>query len=49
MRYKIFNHLPQYIKALTNDHKYFKSTLNRFLYHHSFYSVNEHYEHKEDR
>jgi len=43
------NHLPQYIKALTNDHKYFKSTLKRFLYHHSFYSMNGYYEYKEDR
>jgi len=32
---KVFNHLPQDIKALTNDHKYFKSTLKGFLYHHS--------------
>ena len=46
---KVFNHLPQHIKALTNDHKYFKSTLKRFLYHHSFYSMNEYYEYKEDR
>ena len=46
---KVFNHLPQYIKALTNDHKYFKSTLKRFLYHHSFYSMNEYYEYSEDR
>ena len=46
---KVFNQLPQYIKALTNDHKYFKSTLKRFLYHHSFYSMNEYYEYKEDR
>ena len=46
---KVFNHFPQYIKALTNDHKYFKSTLKRFLYHHSFYSMNEYYEYKEDR
>jgi len=45
---KVFNHLPQHIKALTNDHKYFKSTLKRFLYHHSFYSMNEYYEYKED-
>jgi len=45
---KVFNHLPQYIKALTNDHKYFKSTLKRFLYHHSFYSMND-YEYTEDR
>jgi len=46
---KVFNHLPQYIKALTNDPKYFKSTLKRFLYHHSLYSMNEYYEYKEDR
>ena len=46
---KVFYHLPQYIKALTSDHKYFKSTLKRFLYRHSFYSVNEYYEYKEDR
>jgi len=46
---KVFNHLSQYIKALTNDHKYFKSTLKRFLYHHSFYSMNEYYECKEDK
>jgi len=45
---KVFNHLPQYIKALTSDHKYFKSTLKRFLYHHSFYSVNEYYEYKDE-
>jgi hypothetical protein len=31
--YKLFNHLPQNIKALTNDHKCFKSTLKRILYH----------------
>ena len=46
---KVFNHLPQYIKALTNDRKYFKSTLKMFLYHHSFYSVNEYNEYNEDR
>ena len=41
---KVFNHLPQYIKAMTC----FKSTLKRLLYHHSFYSVNEYYVYKED-
>jgi hypothetical protein len=45
----VFNHLPQYIKSLTNDDKYFKSTLKRFLHHHSSYSVIEYYEYKEDR
>ena len=46
---KVFNQLPQYIKALTSDHKYFKSTLKRFLHHHSFYSMNEYIEYKEYR
>jgi len=46
---KVFNHLPHYIKALTNYHKYFKSTLKSFSYHHSFYSMNEYYEYKENR
>jgi hypothetical protein len=46
---KVFNHFPQYIKALINNQMYFKSTLKRFLYHHSFYSMNEYYEYKEDR
>ncbi|GFG29580.1 hypothetical protein Cfor_01706 [Coptotermes formosanus] len=45
---KIFNHLPQYIKILANDQNRFKSTLKRFLYHHSFYSMDEYYEFKED-
>jgi hypothetical protein len=46
---KAYNHLPQYLKILANDQKSFKSTLNRFLYHHSFYSMEEYYEYKEDR
>ena len=45
---KAFNHLTQYIKTLANDQKCFKSTLKRFLYHHSFYSMDEYYEWKED-
>ena len=39
-----FNHLPQYIKTLVNDQELFKSTLKRFLYHHSFYSMDEYYD-----
>jgi hypothetical protein len=46
---QVFSHLPQYIKALTNDQKCFKSILKRFLFHHSFYSMNEYYAYKEDR
>ena len=48
IRYKIFNQLPQHIKVLTNDHKYFKSTLERFLYQHSSYSMIEYHKYKED-
>jgi len=44
---KVFSHLPQYIKALIKDQKCFKSTLKRFLYHHSFYLMDEYYEYKE--
>jgi len=32
---KFFNHLPEYIKNLSNR-KYFPSTLKGFLYQHSF-------------
>jgi hypothetical protein len=46
---EVFNHLPQYIKVLINNQTHFKSTLKRFLYHYSFYSMNEDYEYKEDR
>jgi hypothetical protein len=46
---KVLNHLPQYIKALINNQTCFKSTSKRFLYHHSFYSINKYYEYKEDR
>jgi hypothetical protein len=46
---KVFNHLLLCIKALTNNQKSFKSALKRFLYHQSFYSMNEYYEYKEER
>jgi hypothetical protein len=44
---KAFNHLPHSIKGLVNDEKGFKSTLKRFLCHHSFYSMNEFYQYTE--
>jgi hypothetical protein len=44
---KVFNHLSLSIKRLVKDEKGFKSTLKRFLCHHSFYSVNEYYQHTE--
>jgi hypothetical protein len=36
---KAFNHLPLHMKSLANDMTSFKTSLKRFLYHHSFYSV----------
>jgi hypothetical protein len=44
---KGFNHFPQYIKNLIGNQTYFKSILKRFLYCHSFYSLNEYYKYKE--
>jgi hypothetical protein len=46
---KAFNHLPQYIKILVNDMKCFKLSLKKFLYHHSFYSIEEYLEYNEDK
>ena len=48
MSFRAFSHLPQHLKLLVNDVKRFKISLKRFLYHHSFYSLQEYYEHKED-
>jgi hypothetical protein len=45
---KVFNNLPQSIKILVNEEKSSKSTLKRFLYHHSFYSMPEYYQHTEN-
>ena len=46
---KAFNHLPRHIKILVNDMKCFKLSLKRFLCHHSFYSIEEYYEHTDDK
>jgi len=48
MGIKVFNHLPQSLKALVHNPKQFRSSLKRFLYHHSFYSIEEYYEYKEN-
>jgi hypothetical protein len=40
----VFNQLPLYIKNLVDDLKVFKLALKRFLYPHSFYSLEEYYE-----
>jgi len=41
---KLFNHLPQKIKTLSNEIKLFKPALKRLLTLHSFYSVEEYLE-----
>jgi hypothetical protein len=45
---KIYNHLQKYIKSLSSDQKRFKYTLKRFLCQHSFYSIEEYYDFKDD-
>jgi hypothetical protein len=41
---KLFHHLPQKIKSLSNEIKLFKPTLKSFLNLHTFYSVEEYFE-----
>ena len=45
---KVFNHLPQNLKTLVHDTRKFKCSLKRFLYQHSFYSMEEYYDYKEE-
>ena len=45
---RAFNHLPRHLKLLVNDVKCFKISRKRFLYHHSFYSLQEYYGLKEE-
>jgi hypothetical protein len=42
---KAFNHLPQALKILASDLVNFKAALKKFLFHHSFYSMKEYYQH----
>jgi len=46
MGIKIFNNLPPYIKDLSNNVRKFEMYLNRFLHTHSFYSIEEYFQHK---
>ena len=46
---EIYNHLPQSIKNLANDEKSFKLALKRFLDQHSFYSIDEYFQYREDK
>ena len=43
---KIYNHLPDNIKVLACDIKSFKRALKKYLYEHSFYSVDEFFKYK---
>jgi len=46
MGIKIFNNLPPYIKDISNNVKKFEICLKRFLHIHSFYSIEEYFQHK---
>jgi hypothetical protein len=46
---KAFDHLPRHIKILVSDMKCFKLSLKKFLCHHSFYSIEEYFEHADDK
>jgi len=46
---KIYNHWPHHLKKLEQNLKHFAAVLKRFLYHHSFYSINEYLEYKESK
>ena len=43
---KIFSNLPPYIKDMSNNVKKFEICLKRFLHIHSFYSIEEYFQHK---
>ena len=46
MGIKIFNNLPPYIKDISNNVKKFEICLKRFQHIHSFYSIEEYFQHK---
>jgi hypothetical protein len=41
MGIKAFNHLPSYIKRLSDDKNHFKNTLKNYLLINYFYSLND--------
>jgi hypothetical protein len=45
---KVYNRLPCQIKALSHNIKQFKSSLKGFLHHHSFYTLDEYFNYKEN-
>jgi hypothetical protein len=46
MGIKVFNSLPPYIKDISNIVKNFEICLKQFLHTHSFYSLEEYFQHK---
>jgi len=46
MGIKIFNSLPPYINDISNNVKKFEICLKQFLHIHSFYSLEEYFQHK---
>ena len=45
---KAFNQLPHHLKALDHNSSYFRTSLKRFLHHHSFYTIDEYFEYKDN-
>ena len=45
---KAFNQLPLHLKALDYNSSYFRTSLKRFLHHHSFYTIDEYFEYKDN-
>lgn len=41
---RIYNHLPQHIKLLSNNARHFKSALRSYLLEHMFYSLDEYFQ-----
>ena len=46
MGIRIFNNLPPYIKEISHNIKKFENCLKRFLHIHSFYFLEEYFQHK---
>ena len=44
---KVFSHISQYLKALVHNPRHFRFSLKRFLFHHTFYCMEEYSEYKQ--
>ena len=45
---RVFNHLPQIIKALDHNPNKFKTSLKKFFHQRPFYSVDEYFDFKDE-